>query len=137
MNSNCMPSMALALRNECFSDPQSPWQRGSNENTDGLLRQYLPKKADLSHFTQSDLDKIGLRLNQQPLFARWIFSVYDLRGKFRKLQHQLSREQCIQAKNPIIESSNCVPCNWSAGHCYSSLTNNWPRQTAALFTNCW
>ena len=49
-----------------FCDPQSPWQRGSNENTHGLLRQYLPKKADLSCYSQSELDQIALRLNQRP-----------------------------------------------------------------------
>ncbi len=49
-----------------FCDPQSPWQRGSNENTNGLLRQYLPKKADLSSFSQSEVNEIALRLNTRP-----------------------------------------------------------------------
>ena len=49
-----------------FCDPRSPWQRGSNENTNGLLRQYLPRGTDFSRISQSYLNAIALRLNQRP-----------------------------------------------------------------------
>ena len=49
-----------------FCDPQSPWQRGTNENTNRLLRQYFPRKTDLSLFSQADLNRVALQLNQRP-----------------------------------------------------------------------
>ena len=49
-----------------FCDPRSPWQRGSNENTNGLLRQYFPRGTDLSRFSQAYLNTIALRLYQRP-----------------------------------------------------------------------
>jgi IS30 family transposase len=63
----CHPELARRLKIDIwFCDPHAPWQRGSNENTNGLLRQFLPKGSDLSQYSQRDLDHIAKLMNDRP-----------------------------------------------------------------------
>ena len=65
-----------------FCDPQQPWQRGSNENTNGLLRQYFPKGIDLSNVHQNRLNAVARRLNERPRETLQFYSPAEKLGEF-------------------------------------------------------
>jgi len=63
----CHPELARRLKIDIwFCNPHAPWQRGSNENTNGLLRQFFPKSPDLSGISQNELNDVARLMNQRP-----------------------------------------------------------------------
>ena len=87
-----------------FCDPQSPWQRGSNENTNGLLRQYFPKNTNLTDYSQLDLNKVALRLNQRPR------QTLGFQTPASKLQESVASTHCDHRVNRALRLGGRASC---------------------------
>ena len=89
-----------------FCDPWSPWQRGSNENTNGLLPQYFPKGSDLSGYSQAHLNTVALQLNQRPRETLG----FELPIRFDRSEEPARAPiHCASCEDPRTNPANCPP----------------------------